>query len=347
MNPRPKPNREAQARAAVARFGVMDPSAWGTGLSDQGAREALRVSADLILDGRFGEAPNEPPAKLLIWCAANVFTAPLEWTARFAAWGSQVTLKAPSACPAPVEALAQAFAPLGVVAVNRPHAACWDLVAQADAVLGFGGDEAMAELAAHIPAETPRSLHGHRVSLAVVTEDDAATAKALAMDLCLYDGQGCMSPAAIFCLGDPMRLAERLGDELFDMTTRLPRGEATPGLGAERRRRIGLASALGRAWEGEDWLVTVTPARTFSPVSYARLAAIHPIDSLDALSSLPPQPWSSLGTDLYADAAAQLAATLGVPRVCRPGELQRPRFGRLHDGVNVEATLCRSPTWAP
>jgi hypothetical protein len=214
----------AQARAAVARFGVMDPSGWGTGLSAQGAREAQRVSVDLVLDGRFGEAPNTPPAKLLIWCAANVFTAPLEWTARFAAWGSQVTLKAPSACPAPVEALAQAFAPLGVVAVNRPHEQCWDLVGEADAVLGFGGDEAMAELAAHIPAETPRSLHGHRVSLAVVTEDAAATAKALAMDLCLYDGQGCMSPAAIFCLGDPLRLAERLGDELFDMTTRLPRG---------------------------------------------------------------------------------------------------------------------------
>ena len=347
MSSRPRPNREAHARAAVARFGVLDPSAWGTGLSALGAREALRQSVDLVLDGRFGEAPNDPPAKLVIWCAANVFTAPLEWTARFAAWGSQVTLKAPSACPAPVEALAQAFAPLGVVAVNRPHEECWALVEEADAVLGFGGDEAMAALEAHIPAATPRSLHGHRVSLAVVTEDDAATARALAMDLCLYDGQGCMSPAAIFCLGDPVRLAEHLGDALFDMTTRLPRGEATPGLGAERRRRLGLASALGRAWEGEDWLVTVTPPRTFSPLSYARLAAIHPIDSVDDLSRLPPQPWSSVGTDLYADAAAKLAATLGVPRVCRPGELQRPRFGRLHDGVNVEATLCRSPTWVP
>lgn len=345
MTPRRPPSREAEARAAVTRFGAMDPAAWGTGLSAEGAREALRLSVDAVLSGRFGEPPGEPPARLLIWCAANVFTAPLEWTARFAAWGSQVTLKAPTACPAPVEALAAAFKPLGVVAVNRAHEHAWELVAEADAVLGFGGDEAMTALQARLPPATPRSLHGHRLSLAVVAGDDAATAKALALDLALYDGQGCMSPAAIFCLGDAVRLGERLGDALYELSGRLPRGEATPGLGPERRRRVGLARALGQLWEGEDWLVTVTPARTFSPLSHARLAALHPVEDLHALSTLPRLPWSTLGTDLRDDEAARVAEALGVPRVCRLGQMQRPRFGRPHDGVNVEATLCRSRAW--
>ncbi len=327
---------------AVERWRAMDGSAWGTGLSPAGVRAAQEAAAALIRDGAklLGQPRGRPPRRLLIWCAGNVFTAALEWTALFAALGSEVRLKAPSRCPAPVLAIAAAFAPLGVRARALPHAAARSLIEGVDAVLGFGSDAAMAELSAWLPPGLRRSLHGHRVSFAVVSGDPAAAA-GLALDAALYDGAGCMSPSAALCLGDPGTLVKALSREMAAIARRIPRGAPAPGLGPEWRRRCGLARMLGRCEAGPDWAVPLLPPEQLTAGPLPRMLPVHPIRSLEQLAPLAGLPLSTCATDLPEGPELEALIDLGFDRVCAPGAMQRPPLGRPHDGVDVIAALSR------
>lgn len=330
------------ARAGLRRWAAMDPSAWDTGLSPAGARRALAEASEAVLAADLQRLlPADrlfiPPRELLIWCSSNVFTAPLEWTAAFVALGSRVTLKAPSASPASTLALAEAFGE-SVRALARPHAEAWELIAQADAVLGFGSDRAMAELSAHLPPGLPRSLHGHKVSFALVEGHGEALAQALALDAALYDGQGCMSPAAVLCTGDAQALAQGLHRALQALHTALPRGPLPPELGHEWRRRRGLALALGALYEGDEHAVAVLPPEHLGAASLPRFLVVHPVERGALPALLRGLPLSTLATDLEDPHAL---SALGFTRVCRPGFMQRPPFPRPHDGVDVLHTLCK------
>lgn len=331
--------RLAAVRAAVARYAAMDPAAWDTGLSAPGAREALRVATREVLAADLRPQPRlVPPRTLLIWCAANVFTAPLEWTALFAAWGSRVLLKAPRACPAPVLALAAAFEGLGVEAADLPHEQAWPLLDQADAVLGFGGDTAMAELGSRLHPHQRRSLHGHRVSVVVVRGHSAELARALARDAALYDGRGCLSPAAVLTLGDAQALCTALSTAMAEAQERWPRGVLSAQEGYSLRFRQGLARIEGQAWGAYDWAVTCTPLARLSAHGLPRMLPVHPVRSLnEAAAALRGWPLSTLCTDLPAEESRALP---GFWRRCRPGHLQRPPVGREHDGQPVLRLLC-------
>ena len=105
---------------AVDRWATMDGADWKTGLSPENVHLGQQLAANAIHNGPFRSLP-DAPEHLVIWCASNVFTAPLEWVAQFAAAGSRITLKAPSNCPAPVFAMAEAFSEFDVLAQTAPH----------------------------------------------------------------------------------------------------------------------------------------------------------------------------------------------------------------------------------
>ncbi len=149
-------SRTKAIQLAVTRWAEMDASSWDTGLSPEGANLAQCLAAAQINNGDFRTLPN-PPKRLLIWCSANVFTAPLEWVAQFAAMGSEVVLKAPSDCPQPVLAMAEAFSDLGVTAHKVDLEEAFTLLPSCDAVLGFGSDVSMTNLETHIGPKVPRS----------------------------------------------------------------------------------------------------------------------------------------------------------------------------------------------
>lgn len=329
-----------EALEAARRYSTYDAADWDTGLSAAGARRALREACELVLGSRLTHAllpaGARPPGALLIWCAANVFTAPLEWVALFTALGAKVTLKAPEGQAAPLRAMARAFGDR-VRVFEGPHEAALALVSRHDAVLAFGSDAAMDALNRHIPPSMPRSLHGHRVSFAVVNHPDSA--EGLALDAALYDGQGCMSPAAVFCTGDAERLAERLAGAMESMERELPRGPLEPSLGPEWRRRAGLARVHGRLWSGPAWAVGLAPPALAVAAPLPRFLMVHPIRSLDDLDGLRALPLSTCGTDRH---DVDALAALGFWRICRPGRMQSPPPGRPHDGVDVLATLSRA-----
>jgi hypothetical protein len=334
-------------RNAVNRWAQMDTSDWGTDLSEEGARLAQRVSSELVLNGVFRELPS-PPKKLMIWCSSNVFTAPLEWVAQFAAMGSEILLKAPSNYPQPVLALAEAFSNLGVSAHVVALEDGLELLADCDAVLGFGSDASMSNLETHIAPHVRRSLHGHKGSLAIVNAASPVDcAKGLIQDSILYDGRGCMSPVAVFCIGNPNPLYQEIKKQ--GMLPPTPIGTLSLAEQAHISRRTAIAKLTG-----PDPL-TQSPSEENSPkpsrgsvnpillgkedfefLSLPRLIPIHTIASIEELDFLKDLPWSSCATDLPHEDLAHL----GFHRICSPGELQHPPLNRLHDGVDVLDRLC-------
>jgi hypothetical protein len=344
-------NRGNAVRNAVNRWAQMDASAWNTGLSTEGARLAQRVSSELVAKGVFRVLPS-PPKRLMIWCSSNVFTAPLEWVAQFAAMGSEIVLKAPSNCPEPVLGLAEAFANLGVSAHVLSLKEGFRLLDDCDAVLGFGADASMANLETHIAPHIPRSLHGHKGSLAIVNaEDSGACAKGLIQDSILYDGRGCMSPIAVFCLGDADALYQEIKQQGQQIAT--PIGTLSLSEQAHTSRRTAIAKLTGPDHTlpyspQHEKRQTNQPSRDdivnpillnkedFEFLSLPRLIPIHPITAIADLDFLKGLPWSSCATDLPHEDLSHL----GFPRLCSPGALQHPPLNRLHDGVDVLARLC-------
>ena len=328
------PKNLGSAINALKSWASQDPSLWNTGLSPKGALLAQRIASELILTGSVPIF--EPPPHTVIWCAANVFTAPLEWVVQLTANGGKVTLKAPSKAPESAEAIANAFSSLGVAVHISPISESWGLLSGADAVIGFGGTASMASLSAHIGPHIANSLHGHRVSFAVVdtdVTDPKIVADALALDLILYDGRGCMSPVAIFTLGSQVeRFADELSEALQAAERQVPRGGLAPREGAEWRRKTGLARILGRCIEGDHWAVTILPIDYFEPHTQPRLACLYKVESPEAiLRAINGLPLSTCGTNL----SGQSLRAAGFSRICPLGKMQTPPLNRLHDGTDV------------
>jgi hypothetical protein len=326
---------------ALAVYGAMDPAAWNTGLSAEGARFAL-AHATAPYAGRplVWPAHLRPPRRLVIWCAGNVFTAPLEWAATFAAAGSEVVLKAPSSVPEPVLALARCCAAQGlpVEAHALPHRQAWHLLDDADAVLGFGSDSAMLALNAHLGPQVRRALFGHRVSVAVVAGvRDVAN---LVGDSVLYDGRGCKSPVAVFALAEAEAVAEVLAEGLARAASELPRGRMEPAWGPRWRRRVGLARITDHAHAGPDWAVPVLPAQWFEPEPLPRLLPVHPVRDLEAVrNALAGLPLGTCGTNLDPASVPDLHRVLGFPVVTPLGALHATALDGHHEATDIRAAL--------
>lgn len=295
---------------------LTDPAGWDTGLSAEGARRALSVEVECI---RAATGPRGS-RRLLIWCAGNVFTAPLRWVARF----DSVVLKAPSSCPGPAQAIGAAF---GARVEVLPHASAWHLLDEVDAVLGFGSDRAMEELGAR--ARVPHSLHGHRVSACVVRDISNENARKVALDAVLHDGQGCRSPAAVFVLGDAERFAMRVAQALREYAREIPRGATDPAHGPAIRHRLGLGRVYGRTWNGSAWGVPLLPAGMADPVALPRVVPVHAATLEQVEQVVAGWPISAIATDVPLDFAP----------TCELGRLQSPPDDGTWEGVDVMERL--------
>jgi len=318
----------SEVRYQLKHLGAKDPALWGTGLSAEGARRALH-EALWPLRAFPLQAKEQPPDSLLIWCAGNVFTAALEWVAWFSHLGCpRITLKAPMACPRPVIEIADSF---GCEVAVLQHERAFNLLEHHEAIIAFGSDEAMSVLG-HRSATLKRCLFGHRVSFAIVSGADRNTARRLALDAAIHDGAGCMSPAAVFHLGDAEAFAALLAEEMQRSELELPRGDVSDGVGPQWRRRCGLARIQGHCWEGDSWAVPSLPLRYTESQVLPRMLPVHPIQDLGELEFLRSHPLSTCATDVSID--------LPFWRICKPGEMQRPPLRRVHDEIDVLSELC-------
>jgi hypothetical protein len=227
---------------------------------------------------------------------------------------------------------------------------------EADCVVATGDDETVAAVARRVAPPRHMLGHGHRLSLAVVGEAATrgdplrATCDALALDVALWDQQGCLSPVAVYVVGAGRQAADRLAEELAAALARAesrwPRGEVTKRAAAHIASER--AQAEMRRAAGHDVVLHGSSAEPFSVVREAdaeprpaplhRFVRVHPVaDAAALLDALHPLAAHLAGIALagFASETAALAWALaqrGASRVCTPGQLQAPPLDWRHEG---------------
>jgi acyl-CoA reductase LuxC len=240
------------------------------------------------------------------------------------------------------------------------------LLAEMDALIAYGSNETLERLRSRLPVHARFIGYGHRISFSAVGRELLTrrkverAAERAALDLCLFDQQGCLSPQAIYVErgGDlpPEQFAEALAQALEGLERRLPRQELDPGEAAaihqfrasvEMRSITDEAVRLWTSAEGTRWTVVLEPDPALTPCCLNRTAVIHPVDHLEELPRwiAPCRPLlmsAALGVGKKRrDRLARVLAAAGVTRLTELGQAQLPETFVYHDGINAIGTLAR------
>lgn len=245
-------------------------------------------------------------------------------------------------------------------------------IPRAPAVLAFGGEEAIAEIARSARVGARVVLHGPRVSAACVAREALTPAGArdaarrAAADIALYDQRGCLSPHALYVERggrvSPEEFAARLGEALQEAGRGLPPSRTTEEEARARLYRAHAefeAAARGDASDviapqgGVGYAVVVERGGRFEPGPTHRVVRVHPVEALEeAFEALRPQADLLEAVALEGRGArrARLVAalaTLGLPRVAALGRLQQPSPLGAHGGLGLLAPFVRWTTVDP
>lgn len=320
------PVRRALVAGWAERLRSVDAARLDTGLSPEGAREALTAALDALSDEALAEAEAlglRPYPEAVVIPASTVFTAALEWCAALLLRGGRVAVRPPRARAGLLHAMVEEARHLGLPLRLAADAD----VERADLVVAMGRDETLAAIRRRVRPGARFVGHGSAWSLAWATRD----LRALASDLALHDGRGCLSPALV--LSPLPDAAEQLAEALRVAQQRWPVGAVDPAEAAAIRGRRALARVLGRAIDVDGGAVHVLPPERAVPASLPRAPVLVPVRDLDEALAVARR-WPGLqaaGTDDPSSDAAWRA--LGA-RVCALGHMQRPPLLRRHGGVD-------------
>ena len=304
--------------------------------------------------------PHRPPSVTAVWLAGSIPTSAFAAIALPLLAGSAVYVKPASADRVSPRLFADSLRAVddrvaAAVLVADDAAA----LAQADAVVAHGRDETLTAIRERVPVDRPFLGYGHKLSLAAVgREADAQSAAgALALDVALYDGRGCLSPVYVLVEDAPAGRAERLAEALAAELERLA-GELPRGALSEREHawlhdvRAAFAArddAAVRVSHGSNaWCVVTCRFEEGPPFTgQLRTVPLIPIAGLDGVAS-----WctsvaphlSCLGNAGFGERARELEPIVlasGGSRVCPLGQMQFPPIDWRHDGRDALRPLVR------
>ena len=229
----------------------------------------------------------------------------------------------------------------------------------ADAFVLFGTEESAAALSVHLAPKTARFIYGPRLSLAVLDlrrlsgrTNLSAWAAATAEDVVAYDQRGCLSPAALYLIGDRPRdrkhairsLAEALSRRAaaHGFARRIPAGIAAAVHGLRdiykmdpARKRSAIHSDAIPGWTLliDEAEADLTPTPAFQTLFIRPVAgweqlveALRPFDQrLQAVAIAP-------GVEACPAPVRRRLTAMGVSRFCAAGRLQSPPLAWRHDG---------------
>ena len=175
----------------------------------------------------------------------------------------------------------------------------------ADAVVVYGGAEAVASIRARTPPAARFLGYGPKVSFgvvgrAVLTEDGAReAARGAALDASTFDQQGCVSPHLFYveqggAVG-PEAWAQLLAEAMARTEGELPRGTLAPGESSAIRQLRGEAEfaeagggglRLHASAEGTAWTVVYDPRPDFTASCLNRVVRVKPVARLDEVPGL-------------------------------------------------------------
>lgn len=239
-------------------------------------------------------------------------------------------------------------------------------IGPAPAVLAFGGEIATGSIARLARPGARLVIHGPRLSVGYVGRHAltraaiAGLAERAALDVALYDQQGCLSPHAYYVERSgalaPVDFAVALGRALDAASATLPRRRPTDAEAARvqmaRAHALFTASAsagmpgsaggappLIASARSTEWTVLTENGARFEPGPAARVVRVHSIEGPEEFeAAVAPEARYVEAVALEEEGprrailAARFAA-LGVPRVTAIGGLQRPSPLDTHGGV--------------
>jgi len=231
------------------------------------------------------------------------------------------------------------------------------LLNQADVVLAYGGNEALAAIRSRTPITTRCLTYGHKVSFGLVSRAALDTSKAwsithqAAHDVIRYDQQGCYSPQVFFVERggkvSPREFSKYVANELACFEQKFPRRalsiEEAGSVAAWRHAEEMKSSAgSGRDIMGDvrgAWsVVYVEEAEDLGPSGLNRTIKIVAMDDLaHAVPRIAPFKsfLQTVGIAATPEELFRLAASLGevgVTRICALGHMTAPEAGWHHDG---------------
>jgi hypothetical protein len=324
-----------------------------------------------LAESELGEAPAPGFEVIAVLLAGSIPMPSLLALVAPLAVGSPVLAKTasrdPVTAPLVARSLSEADPLLGrcceVIDLPGGDGAAMDALLAADCVVASGSDETLAEVARRVGPDQRLVGAGHRLSLAVLG-DRATRGEALreacaglALDTALWDQLGCLSPIAVYVIGQGAaeRVAAALGDALDDAEARWPRGSVDPEAAAAiARERAGaeLRAAAGadlrvRVGDGLVWTLVRESDARLRPAPLHRFLRVHPVADANALlAAIRPLSRHLAGVALagFGESQPELVRALraaGASRICPPGRLQAPPLDWRREGRGVLTPLLR------
>lgn len=220
------------------------------------------------------------------------------------------------------------------------------LCSQSDLVMAHGSDSTLDALRALCPPHTPFIGYGHRVSLGLLLPDADAeeAARGFAKDILVYDQGGCLSPQALYVLGDfdaAQRFAGVLAQALAAACAEfpLPVRAATASSAVAEARALAWMEQGTAVWEDarRRWTVIYWPESHWRGSPTYGVISVQPLASL---SELPEAMGAVAGRVQGCAVAGDTFGYLpGVSYLCRPGAIQAPPLAWRQDGRDVLRVL--------
>lgn len=329
------------------------------------------------LDGTLDEAGKLVfgPRLTLVVSSGNIPGAALPSVVQALLLKSPVLVKTSSAEPVLLPAYAAALAEADPEVAQALAVTGWTggdtrleaaLLPEVDALVAYGSDETLASLRARLPAHARFVGYGHRISFVAWGRECLGRERMpeslhdLALDFCLFDQQGCLSPHAVYVEEggetSPEEFARMLGEALERMRRQIPRRplSAAESSAIHQYRASVEMEAFSREglrlWsspEGTAWTVVLDPEPDLRPTPGNRTVVVRPLRDLTELPAVvrPLGPaLISCGLTVAEKRRPELVRSLGEAGVTRftiPGQAQLPEDALLHDGVNALAALAR------
>lgn len=228
---------------------------------------------------------------------------------------------------------------------------------RAGVVLAYGGDASLAAIASRVPPGVRFLGHGHKVSFAVIARESASreTARLLALDVAMYDQQGCVSPQMAFVERggalSPAEFGRACGEALAELEREMPRARLTQAealaLRGARDEAEFSADALFASPGDLAWTVVHQEAASFLPSPLNRLLRTFAVDdAAQVVSAVEPglgflQTVAFAGPPARWEEVGEMLGRLGASRVCAVGRVQEPGPLWRHDGRPTAGDLVR------
>jgi acyl-CoA reductase LuxC len=349
---------ESPERARLAR----EHGVYSKQVVERGVRLALAGWTGESLATLRGRELSDPcwvPPVTAVWLAGSIPTAAFSALALPLLAGSAVYAKPPSADPVSARLFAASLAETdpGVAAALRIGSDSKALD-DADAVVAHGSDATIALLRARVGPSRPFLGYGHKLSLAVIGPaiDPLVAGRRLALDVALWDGRGCLSPAWALAIDSPRgraaEVARALASALEELEEELPRGALEPGEASDlvelrARAAVREGTRLEMAAGASTWTVALEAGDVRPPAGVYRFLSVVPVPDLESLAIFCAPLAPHLSCVGHAGLAgergrlATVAASAGASRLCPLGRMQLPPLEWNHDGLPPLRALVR------